>query len=308
MTDSTPVKYVFSASSARSGSTLMAFLLNAHPHIASIAEMDGIIEEIDPDTFKCSCGELIRECPFWNDVTADMHAQGYPFSYKNFDTIIRLIDNDVLWKVQKGTSGIPAIDTIRNELFTATPGISHRLRHQVERNAALARSILKISGKEYLLDTSKDVSRIHYLNKHEAVDLYVIHLTRDPRGVIASEYRRKPDLDVARVAAQWMKVNQKIVTQSQQVPDGHYIHIRYEDLCTDTLATLKRIAAFLGTQTFETVPEFRAFPHHIIGAMMRLKSSSEIRLDERWKTELTAAQVQSINDVIAPLANQYDYR
>ena len=90
MTISRTTPFIFIASLPYSGSTLLAFLLAAHPQIATIGEMTGGIESEDPDEYRCSCGEKIKGCDFWRAVTAKMSAKNFNFDVAHFNTKFEL--------------------------------------------------------------------------------------------------------------------------------------------------------------------------------------------------------------------------
>jgi len=54
------LKYVYLTSSGYSGSTLLSFMLGAHPCIATVGELSNSIENNDPDNYRCSCEKLIK--------------------------------------------------------------------------------------------------------------------------------------------------------------------------------------------------------------------------------------------------------
>lgn len=302
------INYIFCASAARSGSTLLAFLLNTHPEIASIAEMEGLIPSVDPTTFQCSCGELIKDCPFWQGVTRAMQMQGYDFSYDKFDMSIAWQTGPLLWKLQKGFIPSQLLDRLRYRLLPLIPGYTHHIQQQVDRNIALSKAILSLTGKRFNFDTSKDVSRIQSLARYSDVDLFVIHLIRDVRGFVASHYRREPERSIEEHAREWVKVNRKTDFQLKDLPEDTYMRVHYEDFCRNTVETLNEIYSFLDLDAnLETPPHFRSAPHHIIGAQMRLKDSTEIVLDERWKNELTPAEINTIQNISAELMENYGY-
>ena len=64
------IPFLYVSSSSYSGSTLLAFLLNTHPDIFSVSEMDGWPYG-EKEAFRCSCGEILRECPFFRTVASD---------------------------------------------------------------------------------------------------------------------------------------------------------------------------------------------------------------------------------------------
>src|SRR5688572_27934431 len=84
------LSFVYLTSSPFSGSTLFSFLVNSHPQIATVGEMTGPIASQDPDKYRCSCGEKIRECTFWLQITAKMVSRGFVFDPGRFDTRMRL--------------------------------------------------------------------------------------------------------------------------------------------------------------------------------------------------------------------------
>ena len=55
--------FIYITSASFSGSTLLTFLLNTHPEIATIGEMKG--DSMDVERYRCSCGDPIGRCPFW---------------------------------------------------------------------------------------------------------------------------------------------------------------------------------------------------------------------------------------------------
>jgi len=46
---------------------------------------------------------------------------------------------------------------------------------------------------------------------------------------------------------------------------------------------------------------------HIIGNRMRLSNTSEIRLDEKWKTALTPEQMKAIESRVGAMNRRYGY-
>ena len=66
--------------------------------------------------------------------------------------------------------------------------------------------------------------------------------------------------------------------------------VRYEDLCRDPTAELKRICRRLGVEFQPDMLRFRAREMHRIGgnAMRFRDGESEIRLDEAWRRELSS--------------------
>lgn len=79
--------------------------------------------------------------------------------------------------------------------------------------------------------------------------------------------------------------------------------VRYESLCAEPETTLTRIFEFFGLDPMRVELDFRSVEHHILGNSMRLGSSSDIRLDEKWRSQLTDADL-NIFDRIAGKFNR----
>ncbi len=72
--------------SVYSGAALLAFLLGAHPPIATVGEMDGLIPSEDPDEYLCSCAQRTKVCGFWQPIKSAMRDRGFEFDVARFDT------------------------------------------------------------------------------------------------------------------------------------------------------------------------------------------------------------------------------
>jgi hypothetical protein len=88
-----------------------------------------------------------------------------------------------------------------------------------------------------------------------------------------------------------------------KVDPRRQIEVSYEGLCADAEGTLRRIFAFLGVDAARERPPFRAAVHHVVGNGMRLDSTSEVRLDERWRDALSDDDLE-IFDAVAGRMNR----
>lgn len=293
--------------SAFSGATLLGFLLGSHPCIATVGEMDGIITSRSIDEYLCSCGRKIKECEFWQSIETAMANKGFEFDVSCFDTKFVLNGPNFIQRLRVGAVGNGAIDSIRDKILFALPTETRQLKALVARNVALIEAVLETTNKTVFLDTSKDRLRIKALRKFSSLDVRALHLVRDVRGVVASQLRRGKKNDVDTIAKKWVRQHRTFETTLKNWSEKKYIRVRYEDLCQDTEGTLKQICDFCGVDSNFNFENFRTAPHHILGNKMRLRSTSEIELDERWKIDLTAEQLKTIDQVAGTLMRQYGY-
>jgi hypothetical protein len=57
----------------------------------------------------------------------------------------------------------------------------------------------------------------------------------------------------------------------------------------------------------QTSADFRSVEHHVLGNGMRLDPTSEIRLDQRWKSVLSPADLPVFDSVAGKLNRRYGY-
>lgn len=306
--DTAPPVFVAVQTTSYSGATLLAFLLNAHPEIASIGEMSGLIASEDPETYLCSCGRKIKSCPFWAAVQGAMQARGLPFETAHFDTEMAEAGPPLLRLARAGTFRNRALDGMREALVRSLPGEARRLRQRIARNVALMEAVLEVTGKRVFVDTSKDHLRAPVLARMTALDVRYLHLVRDPRGVIASRLRRGAPLDARQAARQWVRLHERIEWMAQSLAPDKVLRVRYEDVCRSPQATMRRLYAFCGVTRKLDVTDPATAGHHIIGNPMRLDNYAAIRVDERWRERLTAQETRDILDVAGERASRYGYR
>ncbi|MBI5030578.1 MAG: sulfotransferase [Chloroflexi bacterium] len=302
----TPI-FVGVETSSYSGATLLAFLLNAHPSITSIGELNGLIPSEDPESYLCSCGKKIKDCDFWQSVSCEMKRRGFEFNVADFRTAFRLSGQVWLQRLRAGSFRNAKLDAIRDWLLQKLPQERRQFKALAARNLALIESILMLTGKRVFVDTSKDHLRVRALQMFSPYDVRVIHLVRDPRGVVASRLRRGVPIDAEQAARQWVRLHMRLQNLHGNSLADKYIRIRYEDLCQNPRAVLKQLYTFCGVDSDFEIADWQAMPHHIVGNVMRLANVDAIKLDERWRSLLTETQKKDIWQIAGRLSEQYGY-
>lgn len=292
-----------------SGSTLLTFLLGSHPQIATIGEL-GIAEQAKrqttPEQYLCSCHVPVRECEFWRRVSRDMAERGHDFDVWDSDLDFRArgggISDVILRAVQRG----PVLEMARSVGVRVVPGARRELARILSRIEALAEIVTGIKGSRVFLDSSKRPERAVFMRRIPSFDMRVIHLVRDGRAVSWSNMKNL-GLGPEAAADSWVADNRAAEQARRWFPRDRWMTLRHEDVCADPSGALSRIYSFVGLPADDGVPDFRGVEHHVIGNRMRLSSTSEIRIDERWKTALTPEQMAAIERRVAPLNRGYGY-
>jgi hypothetical protein len=166
--------------------------------------------------------------------------------------------------------------------------------------------VTDIKSCRTFLDSSKRPERAVYLQRVPSFDLKVIHLVRDGRAVSYSSMKNL-GIDAEAAAESWINDNQGSEHARRYFPADRWMHLRYEDLCARPLEVLADVYRFIGVQPKNGVDDFRSVEQHIIGNRMRLSATSEIRLDEKWKTALTPEQVGIIEKKVGAMNRRYGY-
>src|SRR3954470_22935992 len=155
--------------STHCGSTVLGNLLGERPGHVSVGELRMAWRRwLDPGA-RCGCGERVRACAFWREVSIERAAG------------------------ELGVAGATQLDS----RLMATRRLPALARGALEREAAplraafarLQHQVATAAGAEVVVDTSK-VPAGAVLLERAHVELRVVHLVRDSRGVLASHRRR----------------------------------------------------------------------------------------------------------------------
>jgi Sulfotransferase family len=256
------LRVIYIAGTSHSGSTLLNLMLNAHPEIFSVGEALHLNRKLTVKNIPerryapCTCGApSLWKCEFWSRV--DEYTQ---------KTIGKsLIDLNMLDQRPLESTQAP--------------------------NALVFKAISNVSGKKFVVDSSKLPRRLSHLMCLDEINVYPVHLIRDPKGQIHS-VRRKHGGFLKHIF-RYELVHSQIHRILRFVP--HSV-VRYEDLVVDPEPTLRSILEPLGL-TFDPrqLAWAEAVKHDVAGNHIRFNDKSELVLDETWKRNLSSIQRIAIN-------------
>lgn len=303
------VRVLFLGGLGRSGTTLLERLLGELPGVCPLGEVVHLWERDVAGDERCACGAHFSACDFWQAVGEKAFG-----GWQHVD-VWRVL---ALRHAVERTRHIPRLASVRMSA-------SHRLlvEEYADWYARLYEAASVVSGAEVLVDSSKHAALAYCLRYAPSIDLRVVHVVRDSRGVAYSWTKtvRRPETDGAdemtryspsRSALLWNAHNVALsVLDRCGVP---VMRVRYESLLDFPEQVLSEIAEFSGLPApgmdFLRGGTAQLGPcHSAAGNPMRFTVGPvPLRRDDAWRTALPGRQRRVVSALTAPLLGVYGYR
>ncbi len=288
-TDSAPT-VIYIAGSGRSGSTLLERTLGEIPGFVNVGELIDVFRQVIADDEMCGCGQPFLECPFWTAVGKRAYGGWAEDGAR---------DHARLQQQLVRQRRIP-------QHLLPRPRVSQRspIGLYGEWSRALYAAIAEESGAGLVVDASKWPSQALALSR-AGIDVRVIYLVRDPRGVAYSHAKSNVErphshshqttmwhIGPKRAALNWRLIDAEI--KALGVARTPISRVRYEDFVKYPAREVSRALEELGLSQSE------AGVQHIHGGAIMLGSSHgvsgnpsrfrageiRVRADEEWRSKM----------------------
>lgn len=287
-----PARVLYIAGAGRSGSTLLDLILGNHREIASVGELAKLPSHGWVRRDYCGCGEPGHLCPFWSEVRRRWLGPGEgAAALAEVLELQGLFERARRWPRLLAEAGDPSPELLR----------------YADLMASLYRAILAVSGRRVVVDSSKNPARAFALALSPGIDLRLLHLVRDPRGMafsyakaFAEDRRRGVQEAIApqpplKSALAWRLVNRLAARVRAVLPPARSAELRYEDLVGDPVAELGRLGPLVGLDLAPlgrrvAAGEELAIQHPIAGSRLRMMGSFRLRPDVEWQSAMPARQ------------------
>ncbi len=252
------MKIIYIVGSGHCGSTLLDLMLGSNSNIVGVGEIHTLNKQTDT---VCTCGAMLKECSFWNSVVTDI--------------------NDSDMQVHRGKLSL----IVGGEKYYDSENHAISSIDYISYNEKLYKKIIDKSGKNIVVDSSKDIDRALLLSNSKQIEPIIVHLVRDAYANTWSyvkKYKRSwPFL------LKWILSNIKIEIIKRRFNDARVIRIRYEDLIDNPKKELSKITDSVGVDFENEMIDFRKnLQHQIEGNRMRFEKKGIMPKDISWKYHL----------------------
>jgi sulfotransferase family protein len=296
----TPVRVLYIGGLGRSGTTLLNRMLGELPDVCAIGEAVNLWQQGVVNNEKCGCNRPFHSCPFWQEVGTRAFGGWHR---ADLDSVL-------------------AYSRFR---FLREASLA---RESATNNALYSRlysAISEVSGCAVVVDASKHASLLSSLRHHRSLDIRLIHMVRDSRGVAHSfaKLRQRPESDdpdstmdrfsATRSAMLWNMYNTSFFALRRL--GVAYQRRRYEDLVLAPQRHLRAIADAAGLEVDDEAFSFLGDgyvrlteTHCVAGNPMRFEHGRmALRMDDEWTSALSRKDRLTVTGLTLPLLIQFGY-
>lgn len=300
-------RVLFLGGLGRSGTTLVERLLGELPGVRALGEVVHLWQRDLRDDERCGCGAKFSACTFWKRVGA---AAFGGWEHVDVDRVHALRD------AVERTRHIPRLASAQQP--------DEAVREYANFYSRVYAAAAEVAGASVVVDSSKHSALAHVLRGAPGVDLRVVHVVRDARGVAYSWTKTvsRPETDgtdemtrysPGRSALLWNAHNAAFGLLARRGVPVH--RIRYEQFLGDPRAALRELAEFAGIPVTDPDLTFLgpghadlSVGHSAAGNPMRFTVGRlPLRHDDAWVRSLPGAQRRLVGAVCGPMLRAYGY-
>jgi hypothetical protein len=299
---------LFIAGIGRSGSTLLDRVLGTLPGIQSLGEVVHLWQRGVVADETCGCGRPFHACSFWESVGTKAFGGWRAIDVPAVEAMKAAVDR---------TRFVPLLAAPR-----LGPGFPSKVAAYAEVLGKVYAAAAEVSGASVLVDSSKHVSTACLLRHVPGVDVRVVHLVRDPRGVAYSWTKEleRPEAGPGGMMARYSPVRsslyylmQNTMLEALALSRTPRLRMRYESFVAEPRTQVSRVLDLVGMPGadlghIEQAAVELSPNHNIGGNPMKLRSgTTALCRDDAWRTELPAGDRRLVSILTWPLRLGYGY-
>jgi hypothetical protein len=301
---SSRTKVLYITGWGRSGSTVLSMLLGQLEHFFLTGEMNQIWENGLIKNELCGCRSRFSACETWISILRAAYGD-----------VASIVPQKMVHYLAKyiRTKDVPKLILSKNRSFP---------QELIQNLDQLYTAVQKTTNSHVIVDSSKHPVYGQLLECLPSIDVYILHLVRDPRAVAYSWQRKKKvNIDDARMfrtkspqtsSIKWLAWNIGIHSLKHRM-NGRYMRIRYEDLISQPRATLTQILEFVDEEdlSLSFLNEDRVdigLNHAIAGNPVRFQQGELVlKADMEWESKMKFIDRVITVLITWPLLGKYGY-
>ena len=299
------IKVLYIAGFERSGSTLINRVLGQIDSFVAWGELRDIWEHGEIENRSCTCGASFQDCNAWSSILNE-----------RFYQTLGLTAQDMLALKRRSRAAVlltPFGKLGNSILSNLTADYSAGLEQ-------LYRTIQKETDSKVVVDSTKASWYGYVLSQIPSIDLYTVHVVRDPRGVCFSLQKRKDQgepecqwYNPLHASLSWTLKNWGVESLLNTGPD-RYMRMRYEDFVEFPEQSVQSILSFI-KEVSSKLPFVKPatvqmeLDHIITGSPSSRSATGEVKLrtDSSWKHRISPIDRQIVTHTALPLLFKYGY-
>lgn len=293
----------------RSGSTLLERVLSQAAGTLALGEVVHLWERGVRLNQLCACGTAFHDCPFWSRVGADAFGGWDQVDLDRITELAAAVDRQ---------RHIP-----RSVRRTPRPPFDAQVVEYASAFQKIYTAAAAITGARVVIDSSKEIPTALTLSHLDDLDLRVLHIVRDSRGVAyswskvverpeTSDGEPMPRFSPVRSTAFWLSGN---LTVRGLVHRGVPVtRLRYEDLVADPSGSIESVWRSLGLPGCPDIPMVDPHTielgpsHSVAGNPMRFRTGlTRLSADDAWRTEMSPRDRRIVTAMSYPVLKSFGY-
>jgi Sulfotransferase family len=304
-----PVRILYIGGTGRTGSTLLTNVLGQYPQFFAAGELAFIWRFGYLTDGKCGCGRVLRQCPMWQSI--------FEVAYGGAENV----DAAEMMRLRRrfNSNHLPLMLTkgLRRRLLER----SGEFPETVER---LYHGIAEATGSSVIVDSSKEPHYSYILKSLPSLEVFFLHLVRDPRAIAYSwKDRRKAEAGLSHeammesrgavVSSSYFDVSNTAAELIWARSPQHYMFLRYEDFLSSPEETLRAIGRFVNEDidpglSLSDGQLLLGQSHTAWGNPNRFEHGTvKLKTDEAWRSNMSRQRQLAVTGLTLPLMKRYHY-